>query len=639
MCSSDLPCGHHGRGPRAGLPPSPESPDHGKPSGGLVISLGEGGALRATAQLTADATAETVTGPVQARVGIDTIAGIVDRRLLEEHHGGHEGVAGSASAAVADTESATDAPSPNPTPANLEHDHSHGSVLTVGKEGSVTAFAIGDSLADASGVTAPDGDHHDDQAPEGSGASGDVLAEVNHDNVVGIAIDKLAIGEAGTLYSGAQSKQIANAKVVSAGVDPTARVAHGDRVIGILDTQISTGGDLLVKPSPTAVLPTEKFDVEAYLTGTSTASAVSGLHGTRAEAGEDSSVVGIREGKLAVGGNIGTGDGTFKVRASSDLAAQASATTGHVEAQAGSHDSEVVGLQSLPISIGQSGSIRTGAVGTVVSDASTTTGDAEARSTQTARGLEDTRIHIGESGSVTSSADLVGRATAATTSGDADASVKLTSEGIDQRTRLISIGKEGDVSGKAIADGDARASAVTGRVEAGSSIDAHGINLERRSAISIGERGSVSGSADAGTATVEATNTTGRAEAHGNYDVAGILGERGATITAGPLGPSTNPLDPVRSDIKGSASGKGVLLASTTTGRADASTHADLLGIGHTDLTAGLKGANLISARADGDYTTTSTTVTGDADADGHVSVGALIGNAWAPPPHRHPQR
>jgi hypothetical protein len=128
--------------------------------------------------------------------------------------------------------------------------------------------------------------------------------------------------------------------------------------------------------------------------------------------------------------------------------------------------------------------------------------------------------------------------------------------------------------------------------------------------------------ADGGTSTVTAANTNGPAMADGIYELHGILGLSGGVITAGPKG----------GDISGSAKGGNDLLASTTTGLADATTNAALRGIAYTDLTAGLLGANKLTASADGNYTTTSTTVTGPSNATGNVSVGGLIGNPMGTP-------
>jgi len=523
---------------------------------GLAISIGESGSLLATGDtgLTgANAKAETVSGPAAATVQINRIGGIIS------------------------------------SPETL-------SSLSVGKNGTVQAAAVGSSTADAASVTAPG-----------------VNATVNHDSVKGIRINELAIGENGSLYSGAQSTQTATATGVTVETGPMASVALDDQVIGIDSTAISTGGNLNVKATGR--------DVEAYLTGNSTSSVVTSSSGTIAGAGVGSHVAGIRSGSLTVGDSI-TGTGAaFKVIADSALNAKASAITGDVSATAGSPEAEVVGLQSLPISIGKSGSIRSDAVGSVISEAGTTTGAADAHSNQTARGLQDTTITIGENGSVTAAADLSGAATSESVTGDANSVVNLTAGGIDQNTRLISIGLDGNVSGQAKADGDATATAVTGVVGASSTIDARGIDLGPDSSILIGQTGDVRGVADAGTSTVTAANTNGPATATGSYGVEGILGVPGGTITAGPKG----------GDITGTAAGNNDLLASTTTGAAVATTDATLRGIAYTDLTAGLLGANKLTASAEGDYSTTSTTVTGPSEATSNVLVGGLIGNASGP--------
>jgi hypothetical protein len=535
---------------------------------GLDISIGQTGSLLATGDtglLGANAKAESVSGPVAADVQINRIGGI-----------------------IASPGSPTD--------------------LSIGQDGTVQAAAVGSSTADAASVTADSG-----------------RASINHDSVVGIGIDQLSIGANGSLYSGAQSTQKATVTGVTAQFGLRGDVAWNDQVIGIDSTAIATGGNLNVKASG--------GDGEAYLTGVATSSAVTGS--SDAHAGMGSQVAGLRGGSLTVGESI-SGGGVFKVIADSALNAKASATTGAVNATAGGYGlvegtlpmvpieiaAGVVGLQSQTIGIGKSGSIRSDAIGSVSSDASTTTGAARAHSLQTARGLEDTRITIGENGSVTAAADLSGGATSDSVTGNANAMVDLTAGGVDQNTRLISIGLDGNVSGLAKADGDATATAVTGDVEASSTIIARGIDLGPDSSILIGQMGDVSAVADGGTSTVTAANTNGPAMADGIYELHGILGLSGGVITAGPKG----------GDISGSAKGGNDLLASTTTGLADATTNAALRGIAYTDLTAGLLGANKLTASADGNYTTTSTTVTGPSNATGNVSVGGLIGNPMGTP-------
>jgi hypothetical protein len=535
------------------------------------ISIGEGGSVSAIGKVASGAVSETVTGAAESRIDIDTIGGIIDRRIVED--GAKQGQ--------------WDAPE--------ERRRGPDSSLTIGLGGSVEGIANGNSVASATAVTAPEGE--------------DVVARINHDNVVGIALDKLAIGKSGSLYAEAKSSQDATAKVISSDADPLASVADGDQVVGILDTKVRTGDDLLVKGGGEA-------DVLARLSGKATATAVSSGDEVRAEAGEGSEVAGIRDGKLEIGANIGNGRSTFKVAADSNLIADASATTGSVEAKAGGDHSSVIGLDSLPITVGKSGNIRTDVRGSVNSDASTISGDAEAESIQKARGLNDTTIKIGEDGSVLAAARLTGTATSEAVTGDTESEVKLNVEGIDQFTHSISIGKVGDVIGRSVADGDATATSITGEAEASSSIEARGIHLAHDSVIAIGDVGDVIGTADAGTALLTADSVTGPASAEGCFTVAGIGGVHGGSITAGPNG----------GDITGTAKSAADLLANTVTGSADASTDAEIYGISHTDLLGGQVGANSINASAEGNYATTSTAVTGDSHADSHVDVGALIG-------------
>ena len=531
---------------------------------GLAISIGDGGSLTASGVVRATANAQTVTGPADSQVAIDTIGGLIDRRVIA----GEIGVLSDGS----------------------------GSSLAIGRGGTVEAQAIGTGRAIASAVTAP--------------VPGGVVAEVNNDNVVGIALDKLTIGTTGGLLVNAASTQEALARVTSAGADPTAAVAEDDAVIGLLRTPVRVGLDLQVKAGSEA-------DVAARLSGRATASAVSSGETVLASAGEGSQVVGVREGELAVGANIGTGRSSLKVLADSALTAASDVITGDAVARAGSEDSLVVGLDSLPISVGQSGSLLTNARGSVASTAVATTGDAEAYATQTARGLQDTTVSIGANGSVVANARLLGAASAETVTGDSTAAVELTSEGIDQFTTAIRVGQVGDVVGRAVSDGDASAVAVTGAVAASSAQTVRGAHLSGESTIAIGEEGNVIGSADMGTALLTADTVTGNATASGSFLVGGLDGEDGASIKAGPKG----------GDITGSAKGAADLLANTVSGDAVAETSGDLVGIRSIDLLGGQVGANQITASAEGNYLTTSTAVTGDADASSHVDVGGLIGD------------
>lgn len=532
---------------------------------GLAISIGDGGSLTASGVVRAAASAETVTGPANSQVAIDTIGGLIDRRVIEGEEFG------------------------------VESDGS-GSSLAIGRGGTVEAQAIGTGRAIASAVTAP--------------VPGGVVAEVNNDNVVGIALDKLTIGTSGGLVVNAASTQEAVARVTSAGADPSAVVAEDDSVIGLLRTPVRVGLDLQVKAGSEA-------DVAARLSGRATASAVSSGETVLASAGEGSQVAGVREGELAIGANIGAGRSSFKVLADSALSANSDVISGDAVARAGSEDSLVVGLDSLPISVGQSGSVLTNARGSVGSTAVATTGDAEAYATQTARGLQDTTVSIGANGSVVANARLVGAASAETVTGDSTAAVELTTEGIDQFTTAIRVGQVGDVVGRAVSDGDASAVAVTGAVNAGSSQIVRGAHLSGESTIAIGEEGNVIGSADMGTALLTADTVTGNATASGSFLVGGLDGEDGASIKAGPKG----------GDISGSAQGGGDLLANTVSGDALALTTGDLVGIRSIDLLGGQVGANQITASAEGDYLTTSTAVSGDADAISRVAVGGLIGD------------
>ena len=545
--------------------PSPSTPT----ANGLSISIGRGGSVRGWGEVDATANAGTTTGPATAVVSVDTTGGIIDRRQIGS------------------------------TPTGL-------STLSFGTTGSVDALALASANAIASGVTTPE--------------PGDVIARTNLSNVVGVALNKLKIGTEGSLYAGASSTQNAQASSVRAGADPLASAAHGDLVAGFTNTAVSVGTNLI----DAVTVPL----AEAYLSATANATGVSSTAPTSADAGVGSSVLGLDRSSVAVGQSVLTGTGargTLRALADAGLNATATVTTGNAYAQAGG-SSEVAAISSSPIAIGKSGNVSGEASGSVAANATATTGNTWANADQLARGIRESNVAIGENGTVNGSAVLTGTATSKTQTGNASASTALDAVGIDQLTTLIKIGIDGGVNGSGTAqlgrDG-VLASAVSGDTTARGALMARGLDLAPASAITIGNSGNVAGTASGGVAAVKATGVSGDAAAFGTFDLAGIMGQGSSSIVAGPKGGNiTGQVGTAL--VPGS---QGLVTADATTGNTTTSTVADLYGIKAINLEAGLIGTNTISALANGKYTTTSTSVTGNADAHGDVSVGGLIGS------------
>lgn len=545
-------------------------------TGGMAISFGENGNVIGKGVVdSANATATTVTGPASAQVGITTIGGIVDLNKLG-------GIAGSA--AVADS----------PLPAGA-------SSLTIGRDGDVQALALGRSKASAFSVTSP--------------SDLDVRATSDNDRVVGIAIDKLAIGaNANQLYGGASSDQTATAQSTTSGGDPVAMAAVGDFVAGFHGTTVRVGEDAT---DPLA---------EAVLVANATASGVTASKGSNAVAGDGSEVVGFHQGSFSVGENI-LASKLFKASGSSGLLANAVATNGASSSQAGGSTTRVIGLDSAPVSIGKGGGVEASGLGSVAASSTTTNGDASALAQQLGRGIRDSQIKIGNGGDVSGSAQLFGAASATTTSGSSTATTQLDAKGIDNDVR-IGIGEAGGVKGEATAsDLGTSALAVSGDAAAGSALRAIGIDLGDGTPIRIGTNGTTSGSGIATAPKVMATSTTTTTSGNAAFKVdQGAMGIMGS----GAMGPSAPTSSSGGSsigsglggDIRGTGQGSASGQASTITGDALGSTHAWIAGIKNVDL----KATNVI-ASATGIYDSKALAVTGDATASSDVGVAGLIGH------------
>jgi hypothetical protein len=537
--------------------------------------------LNAAGYANTGSTAKAVNGRATALIDLGTVAGIADERILRG-------------------ESNT------------------GSTVAIGNNGTVNAAAAATNVASATSTTSPS-------------AVDDVLARVNNDYVVGIAVDKLAVGNAATITSSAASTQTASAATVSSGADPYASVAADDHVYGISNTDILAGTTLT------------GLGASAILQGSATATSVSASPGTEAYAGSGSSVAGINHGSLSVGEYVinGANLGTVTASGAVGLGALASAVTGPAVAWAGGSGSEVIGLKSSPTSIGLGGNVNATGNGDLSSNASTTTGNATASTSELGRGILNSPISIGQIGTVQGGSVLTGSSTSQTVTGNATSLLGLNAAGIEQGIEKIAIGDTGNAFGSARVSGNTQnggavASGVTGIVGATAEIASRGIALGTSPAganIAIGNKGSVQGTGVIGTLNsttgaldqslkVTATNTTGQTTANGYFDAAGIAGTLGTSVPA-----TSIKAGPTGGDIKGQAASAGDVLSSTITGPASAGTYAQVSGISNADLTAGLVGTNQILGSAVGRFTTTSSSVNNDSTASSNASIFGI--NGW----------
>ncbi len=570
----------------------------------LDISTGNDGRLDAAAYLKTDATSKAVTGRSNALISINTVAGIADDNVLRGEY--------------------------NPDPASTA-----GSTVVIGNNGIVQAEAIANNTATATSVTAP---------AEGNAVS----AEINNEYVVGISVDKLTVGENGTINAAASSTQTASASTVSSGVDPYATVAGGDHVLGISNTDIFAGNNL-INPSATA-----------FLNGSATANSVGANAGTTAEAGLGSTVVGFNHGSLKAGEYVVTsagGLGTFTATGLAGLAAEAVATTGPVTATAGDCCATVIGLESAPVTFGKGGNLLARGDGILSATANTTTGDAEATAQQKGRGINTSNIFIGEIGTINAISTLKGSSISEATTGDSSSGLCLDAAGIKQASEKIYVGKEGDVVGIAAVTSDielggSTAKTTTGIATAEAGISSKGIDLgasigetPNPASIFIGGKGSINGTGligvldNEGSVTaplkVVASNTNGAANASGGFDAAGIIGNSPYNMpTEGALTPTTEGATTIKAgpnagNITGYAESKGSVQATTETGPAFAETGATLVGIGHANLFAGQVGSNLVAGTALGTFDTKSSATTGDASSISAVDVYGLLGDLY----------
>ncbi len=557
----------------------------------LKISVGENDPIVAAASLSTDAAAATVSGDAQAITDIGTVAGIIGES----------------------TE------------------------VSMGLDGSVAASAVATNRAQASSTS----------------AETEVRAQIDNDQVVGIAIEKLSIGsDANALTALASSSQNATAQLVGPADPPDviAKVASGDVVVGIAGTTVAIGENLTENANANLA--------RASLQGTAIAQGVSSPGEVKAKAGVGSVVAGLQGGSLSVGKNVldptGGVPGTIDAYATNVLNAQAGSTAGNAVAKAGTAGmgtqlTTVDGIAMNPVSIGENGNLSGLATAVVNADASSVNANAEADAGAISRGILDSDISIGKNGAVVGATGvglpLSGSAKSRTTTGNAMSDLSLEGDGIKQRSASISIGEAGSVDGSAVMAGSAQAETITGQASSSAMLSGDGIDLgdgqlrtsssNGASSIKVGTIGDVSGTAVIGTrnpltnaleTAISAETTSGDAATRSQFEAAGIA-KRGYTETDGR---SVIQAGPLGGDISGVSEAGGQTSALAVTGMADASTMARLDGIdgsGGLDLQAGLLGINRVQGKASGAFETSSITVNGDATAVGETSAFGILGD------------
>jgi hypothetical protein len=564
----------------------------------LEVKIGENGPINAAASLSTAAGASTVSGDARAITDIGTVAGIVGK----------------------------------------------GAAVSIGLDGAVAASAVATNTANAASTTAVN----------------EVRAQIDNDQVLGIAIEKLSIGsDASSLTALASSSQSATAQLVGPADPPNAvaKVASGDRVVGIADTTVSIGENLT--ENATANL------ARANLSGAAVAQGVGSPGQTTAKAGVGSQVAGLQGSSLSVGKNVlnpaGVVPGTIDAYATSNLDARATSVSGNSMAKAGSMGMQmapatVEGIASTPVWIGENGNV-SGLTGSLVNAAATSVNaDASAQAGMVSRGVFDSTINIGKNGAVSGvsgvGSPITGNASSTTTTGNAQSGLGLEGDGIKQLMATISIGEAGSVTGSATMAGGASAKTVTGWANTAALLSNDGIDLgmgagDSRTptggtAIKVGTLGNVSGSSVIGTLNpltnrletpVSAETTTGDATATADVEAAGIA-KRGL-VTPGEVETQTNgrsliQAGPLGGSISGQSQAGGQTSALAVSGQANASTSARLDGIdgsGGLDLQAGLIGNNLVQGKANGAFETKSITVTGDATASGDATAFGILGD------------
>jgi hypothetical protein len=565
--------------------------DAGSDNGRLDIFIGENGTVEGLGTLTTSSEAYAANGLADATVYVDNTVGIGDKQVYT----------GSGSGS---------------------------SSLFIGRDGAINAQADILNKAIAESITAA--------------GPGDVRAKVDNDYVVGLALEKVNVGQSASLNAGAISVQEAKASSVNSKVDPSAIVAEDDKIYGIRNTNIKIGKDL-----------TDPLTAKATLLGTAVADSVNAGDtdddGTIAQAGVGSRVGALTfttpsdplEPTLTVGGN-----GNIIASARTELSAKATTINGLADAQVGDEDpippgtfnTTLDGIENYNIELSGVGNINGNAVSLLDAVADSFNGEAYASVGQRARGIATTKITLGN-GNVVGEAVQRGNATA--TGGTlAESDVDLQSYGVFQETETIKIKDSGNVVGFGTAIGNSIAAIADGGdgVKAYADFDAAGIMLDAPAQggipnIDITEAGNVVGEAEAGgrPSIVSAFAVAAPVEAYGNFRAVGIGGtntqDSSSLVKAGARG----------GDITGLAESAAQVSAVTSTGSADSviggpfGGPAMISGVANTDLVGGLLGTNLVSGTGKAEYTNTALSTDGGVTAASDTDVFGFMGGRVDP--------
>ena len=524
-------------------------------------------------------------------------------------------------------------------------DAAGGGIFTIGTSAAISATST--STGTATATTTNGG------AASGATSLGSE-ATVDQGEVYGIDVASITAGTTASITAAASSTQTANASNVGEEDDTlessaTAIVGAGDVVAGIIDTEITVGSN------------STAFNTGATFNGSATSNTTFGE--ALSEAGIGSGVYGISgstTNDLIIGQDALAG---LNLSAATNISALANSTWETAEATVGNSTTYSYGNESTEINVGRdAGTIYSSSTNVLTATAATTGSNdtppnaATAYINQQAAGTYDSVITIGNDGNLTNVATSTGNARA-TNIGDvktaetdtSSASLILDVQGLNQNTSDVVIGADGTVASQAQASGSAFAQNVNGD-DAGTTtspsasagayaigdINVYGTNLQTDSTdITIGQTGSITGLAIAGTLTstgtlkdqilVTGTTTDGTANAVGTVDTAGIIGAgTNATTTPG-NGQSLLTAGPAGGNVIGQSITGMAVLANTIGDEAgidDASSSmiATIGGLQNVDILGGQTGVNLIKGTSTGDYDSTAISIKGDALAVGDVT-------------------
>ena len=394
----------------------------------------------------------------------------------------------------------------------------------------------------------------------------------------------------------------------------------------------------------------------AQLDAAATASNVGGLDANQAtaEAGLGQSVIGLTTGlggaldaasPSAPGEDISVTEPDFDdvfnitIASNSSITAQAfnnlnaiaTSTTGDATASAGDELSRMAGIESnMGISIGGLSELMAQVQGTSYSEASSISGSAEADAWMQSMGIEDLELLISSDSDLSAISSVVGGANADSIDNFADAVMTFDSTGIDGIT--IQIGGLSELSSTANATGISQASSVSDRAEASADMDATGIN----DAYLFGSTDSdISGDAFVNASISAITigdSADDIAKAFGDFDAEGITQiEAGIGGVTSLFGQAQVTVDMNASSVQGKAIADSANASDDpddagpeygTDGEEIGSELNQITGIGNVELDGSSDG--IITGIAEGDFTTTASSISADAGANAAQSLRGI---------------